>query len=123
MAKGANTVDEYIEMHPKDVANKLNAIRGIIKKNAKGVVEGIGYGMPSYKLNGVLIYFSAHKNHIGIYPFPSAIKAFKKDAENYKTGPGTIQFQNDQKLPLGLITKIVKFRVKENLKTKTKTKK
>jgi uncharacterized protein YdhG (YjbR/CyaY superfamily) len=77
-------------------------------------VETISYSMPAFKINkGIFVYFSAHKNHIGLYPYPSAIKAFKKETAKYKTGPGTIQFQNNEKMPVGLITKIIKFRLKE----------
>ena len=106
----AKTVDEYIARAPKEVAQRLKTIREIVKKNAPGATEVISYGMPAFKLN---VYFAAHKNHIGLYPYPSAIKAFKKDSTKYKTATGSIQFPLDQKLPIALITKIVKYRVKE----------
>ena len=121
--KSAHTpkdVDEYISLQPKEVARRLEAIRKIIKKNAKGAEEKIGYRMPMYTLNGVLIYFAAHRNHIGIYPYPNAISTFKKDIKNYKIGAGSIQFPHDEKLPLALIEKMVKFRVKEKLTQKKK---
>ncbi len=111
--KRFKTVDEYIKSYPKDVGVKLQTVREIIKKIAPKAEESISYNMPAFKLQGVLVYFSAHQKHIGLYPYPSAIKAFKKDAVGYKTGPGTIQFPLDKKLPNGLIAKIVKFRVKE----------
>ncbi len=118
MAKRFKTIDEYIKFYPKDVGAKIQTIREIVKKLAPKAEEKISYNMPAFKLNGVLVYFSAHTNHIGLYPYPSAIKAFKKESVGYKTGPGTIQFPLDKKLPITLITKIVKFRVKESLSKK-----
>lgn len=111
-------VDAYIKSFPKDVALKLQSIRGVVRKNAKDAEEVLSYHMPAYKLNGMLVYFAAFKNHIGFYPFSSAIKAFKKDLVKYKTSKGTVQFPFDHSLPLPLIRKIILFRVKENLKKK-----
>jgi len=108
-------VDTYIKSFPKDVALKLQSIRAIVKKTAKDAEEVLSYQMPAYKLNGMLIYFAAFKNHIGFYPFSSAIKFFKKDLVKYKTSKGTVQFPLDEPLPLQLIRKIILFRVKENL--------
>jgi uncharacterized protein YdhG (YjbR/CyaY superfamily) len=113
-------VDTYIKSFPKDVALKLQSIRGVIRKNAKDAEEVLSYQMPAYKLNGMLVYFAAFKNHIGFYPFSSAIKFFKKDLVKYKTSKGTVQFPLDRSLPLPLIRKIILFRVKENLNKKKK---
>ena len=80
--------------------------------------------MPAYKLNGMLVYFAAHTNHIGLYPMASGIEAFQKELSAYKSAKGSVQFPNDKPLPTKLITNIIKFRVKENLdKAKAKLKK
>lgn len=117
MEKKAKNIAEYIKGQPKEVGERLRVINEIIKKTAPKAVEAISYGMPAYKLDGkVLIYYAAHKNHIGLYPFPATLSKFKKDTEKYKTAKGSIQFQNDEKLPTGLITKIVKYRTAEKTK-------
>lgn len=122
-----NTVSEYVALQPKPTQLLLKQLRTCIKKAAPKAEEQISYNMPAYKLNGVLVYFAAYKNHIGFYPTGSGIKAFIKDLGAYKTSKGTVQFPLDKKLPLALITKMVKHRVKENttkalLKQKTKNK-
>jgi uncharacterized protein YdhG (YjbR/CyaY superfamily) len=71
--------------------------------------------MPTFTLKGNLVHFAAHNNHIGFYPTPSAITAFKKDLINYKCSKGAIQFPFANPLPKDTITRIVKFRVKENI--------
>jgi uncharacterized protein YdhG (YjbR/CyaY superfamily) len=113
--KQIKTIDKYIASFPKDVKNKLIELRRTIKKAAPDVKEKISYNMPTFTLNGNLVYFAAFKNHIGFYPMPKAITEFKKELSTYKTSKGTIQFPLDKPLPLSLITKIVKFKVKENL--------
>ncbi len=114
--------DEYIASYPEDIQEILERLREAIKKAAPGAEEVISYGMPSYRQNGRLIYFAAHKSHIGLYPMATGIAAFRNRLSAYKWSKGTVQFPFDKPLPLGLITKIVKFRVKENLQ-KVKTKK
>jgi uncharacterized protein YdhG (YjbR/CyaY superfamily) len=109
-----NNVNEYIESFPKATQTLLKQIRATIKKAAPYAEELISYQMPAYKCNGPLVYFAGYKNHIGFYPTPSGILAFKKELAIYKTSKGAVQFPIDEKLPLGLITKIVKYRVKEN---------
>lgn len=114
-AKFKNT-DDYIKSFPKDVRQRLEQIRTIIKNTAPDAEESISYAMPAYKLNGKpLVYFAAFKNHIGFYATPSGHSEFAKELSKYKQGKGSVQFPLDKPLPLGLITKIVKFRVKENL--------
>ena len=83
-----------------------------IRKAAPGAEEAIKYGMPTFTLNGNLVFFSAYKNHIGFYP---RVKAFKKELSVYEGGKGSIQFPIDKPLPFALIGKLVKFRVQENL--------
>ena len=86
-----------------------------IRKAAPGAEETIKYRMPTFTLNGNLVYFAAFKNHIGFYPVPTGIEKFKKELAVYEQGKGSVQFPLDQPIPYSLISKIVKFRVKENL--------
>ena len=112
------SIQEYIDVFPPDVQKKLQQIRAAIKKAAPKSVEVISYGMPAFKQNKVLVYFAVSKNHIGFYPTPNPIKVFSKELESYKTSKGAIQFPLDKKIPLALISKITKFRVKEDLELK-----
>ena len=114
MTKPKDT-DEYIAGFPKEVQTLLEQVRAIIKKAAPKAEEVISYGMPAFKLNGMLVWFAAYRNHIGFYPKVSGIESFKKELSIYKGAKGSVQFPVDKPLPLGLITKIVKFRVTENL--------
>ena len=116
------TIDEYIAGFPDNVIIKLQKLRETIKKAAPGAEEMISYQMPAYKYHGMLVYFAAYKNHIGFYATPTGHAAFKKELSVYKEGKGSVQFPLDQPLPLSLVTKIVKFRVKQNLE-KAKLKK
>lgn len=116
----AKTVDDYIKIFPKEVQKHLKAIRQTIKSAAPSAEELISYGMPAYKLNGTLVYFSAFKNHIGFYATPSGHKSFSKELSKYKQGKGSVQFPLNEEMPLKLITKMVKFRVKENALKKKK---
>lgn len=117
-------IDEYIAGFPIETQKLLEQIRATIKKAAPEAKETISYAIPTFKLNGNLVHFAAFKNHIGFYPAPSGNEAFKKELSIYKGGKGTVQFPIDKPIPLNLITKIVKFRVKENLeRIKTKAKK
>ena len=84
------------------------------QKAAPKAEEAISYGMPAFKLNGLLVWFAAYAKHIGFYPRVSAIAAFKKELSIYKGAKGSVQFPLDKPLPLALITRIVKFRAKEN---------
>ena len=115
-------IDEYIAGFPKEIQNTLEQLRATIKKAAPKAEEMISYGIPTFKMNGSLVYFAAYSNHIGFYPRVSAIESFKKELSMYKGSKGTVQFPLDKPLPLELITKIVKFRVRENLQ-RSKTKK
>ena len=111
----AKNIDEYIGSFPKDIQKTLEQLRATIKKAAPAAEEKISYAMPTFVLNGNLVHFAAYKNHIGFYPSPSPIEVFKDDLTGYITSKGAIQFPIDQPLPLDLITKIVRFRVKEKL--------
>ena len=112
------SIDDYINQFPDEIKSKLESIRAAIKKAAPKSVEVISYGMPAFKQNKVLVYFAAGKNHIGFYPTPKPIVVFKKELGGYKTSKGAIQFPLDKKIPLALISKITKFRVKEDLAKK-----
>ncbi len=110
----AATVDEYIASSPPGVRRLLKQLRSIIRESAPRAQEKIAYQMPAYALNGALVYFAAHPNHIGFYP-GGVVEAFKKDLGGYKTSKGTIQLPLDKPLSVALIRKIVKARVKQNL--------
>ncbi len=109
------TIDEYIASYPRDVQAILRKVRETIRKAAPEAQETIKYRMPTFMLNGNLVYFAGFKNHVGFYPIPSGIEKFKKELSVYKQGRGSVQFPLDKPMPYGLITRIVKFRVKENL--------
>ncbi|EMO38783.1 PF08818 domain protein [Leptospira noguchii serovar Autumnalis str. ZUN142] len=111
-------INEYINLFPEDVQDKLRKLRSTIRKAAPNAEEKISYQMPAFALNGNLVYFAAYKKHIGFYPTSSGIKKFQTELTKYKTTKGAIQFPMDQPLPLKLITKIVKYRIKENAQTK-----
>jgi len=89
-------------------------LRKTIKTAAPAAEEVISYNMPAIKQNGILVYYAAYKAHIGFYPTPSAIEAFKKELSKYESSKGAVRFPLDQPLPLSLITRIVKFRIKLN---------
>lgn len=114
------TIDEYINTFPEDVRQILSELRKAIKEAAPQAEETINYQMPTFTLNGNLVHFAAFKNHIGFYPTPTGIEAFKKELAPYKGAKGSVQFPIDQPLPLPLIRKIVAYRVKENLEKKQK---
>jgi uncharacterized protein YdhG (YjbR/CyaY superfamily) len=109
-------IDKYIADTPDEIKEKLEKLCAVIRKAAPGAIEALSYQMPTFKLNGNLVHFAVYKNHIGFYPAPSGIEAFKEELSAYKTSKGAIQFQKDQPLPFDLIEKIVLFRVKENTK-------
>ena len=115
--KKISTIDEYIAMFPDDVKAKLSELWKVIKETVPSATEKISYRMPAFYLNGNLVYFAAFKNHIGFYPFPSGVAAFNREASGYKTSKGAIQFPLEKPIPYELVKKIVKFRVKENLKS------
>ncbi len=109
------TIDEYIAGFPADVQDVLQKIRKTIHEAAPEAQEKISYQMPTFFLKGNLVHFAAFKEHIGFYPVPTGIEKFKKELSIYKQGKGSVQFPLDQPMPYELITKIVKFRVKESL--------
>jgi uncharacterized protein YdhG (YjbR/CyaY superfamily) len=120
--KAPKNIDEYISGYPVSVQQKLEAIRSAIKKAVPEAEEKISYQMPAFTLNGILVYFAAHTNHIGFYPTSTGVEAFKDELTNYKCTRGTIQFPFEEQLPLDLITRIVIYRSNENsLRAEMKT--
>jgi uncharacterized protein YdhG (YjbR/CyaY superfamily) len=114
--KKPKSVDEYISSFPIEDQKLLEQIRKAITETATKAEEVISYGMPGYKLNGMLVWFAGFNNHIGFYPRgSSAIIAFKKELARYKTSKGAIQFPKDKPMPITLVKKMVKFRMQENL--------
>ena len=114
--KGYATIDEYIAGFPKDVQAILEAVRREIRESAPNSEERISYGIPTFNLNGKhLVHFAAYKNHIGFYPTSSGVTAFKQELSKLEVSKGTIRFPLDEPIPLDLVKKIVKFRVKENM--------
>lgn len=119
-----STIDEYIARCPEHVQAILSKIREIIRKAAPTAEETIKYQIPTFVLNGNLVHFAAFQNHIGFYPTPSGITKFKQELSAYKGAKGSVQFPLDAPIPVSLITKIVKFRVKETIeKAAAKSKK
>jgi uncharacterized protein YdhG (YjbR/CyaY superfamily) len=109
------TIDEYIAGYPADVQKILQKVRATIRKAAPGAEEAIKYRMPTFVLNGNLVHFAAFKSHIGFYPAPAGIEEFKEELAAYPGAKGSIQFPLDRPIPYNLISRIVKFRVKQNL--------
>ena len=117
-------IDEYIAGFPKDIQKILEEVRTAIRKAVPEAKETIKYTIPTFTLNGNLVSFAAYKNHIGLYPVPREVDAFKKELSVYKGNKSTLQLPLDKPIPVGLISKIVKFLVKRDLeKAKSKSKK
>lgn len=110
-----NNVDEYIALYPAPVRQGLELLRKTIKTTAPEAEEMISYQMPAYKLNGMLVFFSAAKKHYGFYPTASPIIAFREKLKSYKTSKGAIQFPLDKPIPVKLVAEIVKWKAKENM--------
>jgi uncharacterized protein YdhG (YjbR/CyaY superfamily) len=108
-------IDEYISAFPENIGERLQLIRKTIRECAPEAEEKISYQMPAFFQNGVLVYFAAHKNHIGFYPASLGISVFQKELSNWKTSKGTVQFPHDQTIPIDLIRRITEFRLSENL--------
>ena len=120
MKNVAKNVDDYLSSFPEEMRILLQEIRKTIREAAPEAEETIKYAMPTYVLNGNLVHFAAYKNHIGFYPVPSGIEAFKVELSAYKGGKGSVQFPIGEPMPLDLIARIVKFRVEENRNRKQK---
>lgn len=110
------SIDEYIATFSPEVQDILQTLRLLIKESAPDAKEKISYQMPTFELHGNLVHFAAFKKHIGFYPAPSGIDEFKDDLKEYQTSKGTLQFPIEKPLPYDLISRIVKFRVAQNIK-------
>ena len=109
------SIDEYIADFPPEVQKILEKMRSTIRKAAPYAEETINYQIPTFKLKGNLVHFAAFKKHIGLYPAPSGIEKFKNELSGYERAKGSVKFPLDKPIPFDLISKIVKFRVNENL--------
>ncbi|SCZ81775.1 MGMT family protein [Acidaminobacter hydrogenoformans] len=114
MSEPHTLIDDYISQFEPDIQRLLREIRSVIQAAAPEAEEAISYQMPTYVYHGNLVHFAAFKNHIGFYPAPSGIEAFKEEIAKYKWAKGSVQFPLDQPIPLDLIRRIVLFRVAEN---------
>ena len=112
----ANCTDEYIAGFPPETQKVLEEMRALIRASAPGATETISYAIPTFDLNGKhLVHFAGYARHVGFYPIPSGLEAFKEDLAPYKRGKGSVQFPLGQSLPRDLIRRIVEFRVAENI--------
>lgn len=116
------SVDSYVQSSPPEIQKKLRQLRSMIRSAAPAAVEKISYRMPTFFLNGNLVYFAAFKNHIGFYPGSKAIEKFSKELASYEGSKGTVRLPFDSPIPAALIKKIVRYRVKENLEKEAKRK-
>jgi len=114
MPRKFKTVDEYLSTFPESTRSKLQDLRDVIRKAAPGAEEVISYNMPAIKQHGVLVCYAGYKGHIGFYPTGSGIVAFKKELSAYEGSKGAVRFPLDGAIPAGLISRIVKFRIKED---------
>lgn len=109
------SVNDYIATFPENVQCILEEFRKAIREVVPEAEEKISYQMPAFKLNGILVWYAAYKNHIGFYPRVSAIVAFKDKLSRYKVSKGTVQFPINEPIPVDLIKEMVRFRVNEDL--------
>ena len=112
----ATTIDEYIAGFPPETQRVLREVREMIATHAPDATETISYAMPTFDLNGRhLVHFAGYPHHVGFYPIPTGMEAFREELSAYKTGKGSVQFPLDAPMPRDLIRRIVEFRVAENL--------
>jgi uncharacterized protein YdhG (YjbR/CyaY superfamily) len=111
----STSIDAYIQAQPKELQERLAELRAAIVRAAPQATEKMSYQMPTFFLGENLVHFAAYKEHIGFYPSPTGITAFAKELKGYETSKGAIRFPLDQPLPLALVGRIVRFRVKEAL--------
>ena len=118
-APGPKSIDEYIAAAPPGVRKQLEEVRKTIREAAPGAGEAIKYRMPTFTLHGNLVHFAACARHVGFYPTPSAIEKFQRELSAWKGAKGSVQFPLDEPMPLALIDRIVRFRVKEQFERAT----
>lgn len=112
--KAPTTIDGYIRQFPPETRKILEKLRAVIRKAAPEAEEKISYRMPTFTLHGNLVHFAAYRSHVGFYPTPSGITAFREELSGYKGAKGSVQFPLDRPLPYALIARIVRFRVAES---------
>jgi uncharacterized protein YdhG (YjbR/CyaY superfamily) len=117
------TIDDYIAGFPPDVRVILQKLRATIRKTAPAAEEAIKYRLPTFVLHGNLVHFGAFKKHIGFYATPTGNKQFRQELSAYQGAKGSVQFPLNKPIPYGLVSKMVKFRVQENLERSTAKKK
>jgi uncharacterized protein YdhG (YjbR/CyaY superfamily) len=113
--KEYQTIDEYIATFPEKTQRILQELRRTIREAAPQAEETISYRMPAFRLNGILVWLAAFRDHIGFFPKASAIEVFREELGDYETSKGTVRFPLDKPIPAELVRKIVEYRVKENL--------
>lgn len=111
-------IENYIAQFPTEIQAKLQALRQHILSLVPEATEKISYGMPTVVFHGNLVHFAGYKNHIGFYPGAAVMHVFQEDFIGYKSAKGSVQFPLDQPLPLDKVSKVVTFRVKQNLEKK-----
>jgi uncharacterized protein YdhG (YjbR/CyaY superfamily) len=115
---------EYIAGFPPDVQARLEQVRALVRRAAPQAEEAIRYGMPAFLLHGrYLVYFSGNQKHIGLYPVPAGDARLQADLAPYVAGKGTLRFPYTQRLPVGLIRRVVQALAKQNLAYAAKKKK
>lgn len=113
----ATSIDEYISEFPAETQAMLEEIRRTIREIVPDATETIAYAIPTFDLNGKhLVHFAGFSKHVGLYPTPSGMEAFAEELAPYRGGKGSARFPLGEPLPLGLIRRIVEFRVEENKK-------
>lgn len=115
-----DTVDQYIASFPESGRGILMAVRQIVREVAPDAQESISYKMPTYKLNGPLVYFALYEKHLGFYPTPDGVTAFESELKPFRQGKGSVQFPLNHPIPFDLIRRMIVQRVAENSKKKTK---
>jgi uncharacterized protein YdhG (YjbR/CyaY superfamily) len=110
------SIDEYIAAFPEDLQEILQKVRTTVRAAAPEAEETISYHIPTFTLKGrYLVYFAGYQKHVSVYPAPIGIAEFREELATYASGKGTVKFPLDKPIPYDLITRIVKFRVRENL--------
>lgn len=110
-------IDEYIAPFPPEIRAILKRIRSTVRAVAPDAEEKISYQMPAFMQDGVLVYFAAFRQHIGLYPPVRGDARLEKAVAPYAGEKGNLRFPFDQSIPYPLIERIVKHRLKQNLAT------
>lgn len=108
------TIDEYIQLFPEEIQERMEKLRQVIHEAAPEAKEKISWRMPTFDYYGNLVHFAAQKNHMGFYPGASGVASFRDDLTDYITSKGAIQFPHSKSIPYDLVEKIVLFRVEQN---------